>query len=139
MIGPKRKARKKAAREAAEKKVEEHIKYGSSRIKAMQDSDIESEKKLMNEGDNLRSQSKVVTSKDYKEHRDAVKYYNANAGEKARANGVTDAMVRYDGRTSGAPVAGGTKRQVKKSQKQALKNSSQGKQARAASKRMYKK
>jgi hypothetical protein len=146
MIGPKRKAKKKAAkeaaREAAGKKVEEHLNY--SRVKAMQDAEIESERKIAGTMDSRRSSSEdkagssgsTGTYEDVR--RDAIDH-GANAGASTRGAGVVNAMVKYDGRTSGAPVVGGTRRQVKKSQKQALKNSSQGKQARAATKRMYNK
>ena len=139
MVNPKRKARKKAAREAAGKKVEEHIKSGSSRIKEMADAELDAEKKLAATMDYRKSKSRASNNASYEDVRNQQVYSTGDAGAGMSHAGRVNAMNRYEGRGGGAPVAGGTKKQVNSSQKENLKNIKGSKQAKASAKRSFKK
>ena len=139
MVNPKRKARKKAAREAAGKKVEEHIKSGSSRIKEMANAELDAEKKLASTMDDRKSKSQTNHNSSYEDVRNQMVYSTGDAGAGMSHAGRVNAMNRYEGRGGGAPVAGGTKKQVKSSQKASLKNNNKSKQAQESTKRAYKK
>lgn len=135
---PPRKARKKAAREAAGKKVEEHINYGSSKIKEMKDKEMSDEKKLADEMSSRKGKLDTEYGASPAKAQEQRRNSAGAAGSGMSHAGRVNASNRYDGRGSGAPVAGGTGKQVRKSLRKAVKSAG-SKQASASLKRAYKK